>query len=81
MCAGAILNARIPRVVYGASDPKAGAVNSVCRLYQMPFNHHPQVEQGVLEEECALLLTEFFSKLRIQLRTRPRWRPGGPSQQ
>lgn len=75
MCAGAILNARIPRVVYGASDRKAGAVRSVCGLFDMAFNHHPAVEAGVLEEECAELLREFFRDLRVQLRSRPRWRP------
>ena len=75
MCAGAILNARIPRVVYGASDSKCGAVRSVCGLFDMGFNHHPQVITGVLEEECAALLTEFFQKLRVELRTRPKWKP------
>ena len=75
MCAGAILNARIPRVVYGARDAKCGAVRSVCSLFSMEFNHHPQVEQGVLEQPCAALLTEFFQKLRVELRTRPKWRP------
>ena len=47
MCAGAIVNARIPRVVYGAADRKCGAVDSVCSLFSMAFNHHPQVESGV----------------------------------
>ena len=75
MCAGAILNARIPRVVYGASDSKCGAVRSVCGLFDKAFNHHPQVITGVLEEECAALLTEFFQKLRVELRTRPKWKP------
>lgn len=75
MCAGAILNARIPRVVYGARDAKCGAVRSVCNLFSMDFNHHPQVEQGILEQPCAALLTDFFQKLRIELRTRPKWRP------
>ena len=75
MCAGAILNARIPRVVFGASDGKYGAVRSVCSLFSMDFNHHPQVEKGVMEEECAALLTEFFKNLRLELETRPRWRP------
>ena len=77
MCAGAILNARIPRVVYGASDDKCGAVRSVCGLFDMKFNHHPKVECGILEEECAALLKEFFAKLRIELRTRPKWKPKG----
>ena len=75
MCAGAILNARIPRVVYGASDDKCGAVRSVCSLFDMKFNHHPKVEYGIREEECAALLTEFFQKLRIELRSRPKWKP------
>ena len=75
MCAGAIVNARIPRVVYGASDGKCGAVHSVCALFDMKFNHHPAVEAGVLEEECGALLTEFFRKLRLELRGRPKWKP------
>ena len=75
MCAGAIVNARIPRVVYGASDEKCGAVRSVCSLFDMRFNHHPAVESGVLEAECARLLTDFFQKLRVELRTRPKWKP------
>ena len=75
MCAGAILNARIPRVVYGASDKKCGAVRSVCALFDMNFNHHPEVECGVREAECGELLTEFFQKLRVELRTRPTWKP------
>ena len=75
MCAGAIVNARIPRVVYGASDAKCGAVRSVCSLFDMAFNHHPKVECGILEPECAQLLTEFFQKLRIELRSRPKWKP------
>ena len=74
MCAGAIVNARIPRVVYGAADSKSGACGSVCDLFQMNFNHHPEVTTGVREEECAQLLTEFFQDLRVQLRSRPRWR-------
>ena len=73
MCAGAIINARIPRVVFGASDQKFGAVRSVCSLFSMKFNHHPEVEAGVREEEAAALMTEFFQKLRIELRSRPKW--------
>ena len=75
MCAGAILNARIPRVVFGASDKKYGAVGSVCSLFSMDFNHHPQVERGIAAEECAALLKEFFQNLRVELKTRPKWRP------
>ena len=76
MCAGAILNARIPRVVYGASDSKFGACRSVCRLFDMGFNHHPKVEAGVREEEAAALMQEFFKNLRLELRSRPKWKPG-----
>jgi tRNA(adenine34) deaminase len=74
MCAGAIINARIPRVVYGASDKKCGACGSVCNLFSMEFNHHPAVEKGICEEECAALLQEFFQNLRLELKTRPRWK-------
>ncbi|PXV70116.1 tRNA-adenosine deaminase [Halanaerobium congolense] len=65
MCAGAILQSRIKRLVYGASDPKAGAVRS---LYQLlddnRFNHQVEVEPGVLEKESAQLLKDFFRELR-----------------
>ncbi len=74
MCAGAIVNARIPRVVFGASDAKCGACGSVCDIFSMDFNHHPQVESGVREEESSKLLSEFFKDLRVQLRTRPKWK-------
>ena len=73
MCAGAIVNARIPRVVYGAKDSKCGACGSVCDLFSMEFNHHPTVQTGVLEQESSALLTEFFKDLRVQLRSRPKW--------
>ena len=75
MCAGAILNARIRRVVYGASDSKFGAVRSVCSLFDMRFNHHPEVEAGIREEEAAALMMEFFQNLRVELRSRPKWKP------
>ena len=74
MCAGAIVNARIPRVVFGASDTKCGACGSVCDIFSMDFNHHPQVEKGIREEESSALLSEFFKDLRVQLRTRPKWK-------
>ena len=74
MCAGAIINARIPRVVFGASDAKCGACGSVCDLFSMDFNHHPEVTKGVLEEESAALLSDFFQNLRVQLRSRPKWK-------
>lgn len=72
MCAGAIVNARIPRVVYGASDEKCGATGSVCDLFSMNFNHHPETKAGVLEEESKALLKEFFKRLRQQ--DRPKWK-------
>ncbi len=75
MCAGAIVNARIPRVVYGAKDAKNGACGSVCDLFSMEFNHHPSVTAGVREDECASLLSAFFEKLRLTLRSRPKWKP------
>lgn len=74
MCAGAIINARIPRVVYGASDTKAGSCGSVCNLFAMAYNHHPQVESGLMEEECSAELKEFFKNLRLTLPNRKRWR-------
>ena len=64
MCAGAIINARIPRVVYGGKDVRFGACGSVTDLFAMPFNHKPQVETGLLEDECLALLQEFFQRLR-----------------
>ena len=74
MCAGAIINARIPRVVVGAKDEKCGACGSVCDLFSMAFNHHPQVEYGLLEAESQQLLTDFFKDLRQQLKDRPKWK-------
>ena len=73
MCAGSIINARIPRVVFGARDEKYGACGSVCDLFSMEFNHHPQVIKGIGEAEASALLTEFFQQLRLTLRTRPKW--------
>ena len=74
MCAGAIINARIPRVVFGASDEKYGACGSVCDLFSMDFNHRPAVEKGVMQEEAAALMQEFFRNLRMELRSRPKWK-------
>ena len=74
MCAGAIINARIPRVVWGTNDAKCGACGSVCDLFSMEFNHHPEVVRGIREEECAQLLSDFFQKLRVELRSRPKWK-------
>lgn len=64
MCAGAILNARIRKVTFGAYDPKNGALQSVMQMYNYPFTHKPAVEGGVLANECAEVLSDFFKKLR-----------------
>jgi tRNA(adenine34) deaminase len=66
MCAGAIVLARVPRVVYGTADPKAGAAGSVLDVLAEPrFNHRPLVASGVLRAECAALLVEFFAARRV----------------
>jgi tRNA(adenine34) deaminase len=65
MCAGAIVLARLPRVVFGASDPKAGAAGSVLNVLEEPrLNHRPQVESGLLAEDCAEILRAFFAPRR-----------------
>lgn len=74
MCAGGILNARIDRVVYGAKDPKAGSLDSVISLYQLPYNWKPQVTGGVLEEDCANLLRRFFAQLRQCRKLSGKWK-------
>lgn len=75
MCAGAAINARIPRVVYGASDEKAGSCGTLTDLFLLPYNHRPEVTSGVLEEESRALLQEFFRKLRITPRVKVWNRP------
>ena len=65
MCAGAIVQARIPKVVVGAMNQKAGCAGSVLNLFQIPaFNHQVEFEHGVLEEECSAILSDFFRELR-----------------
>ncbi len=64
MCAGAIINSRIERVVFGASDAKAGSFGSLIDLSKVAYNHSPQLTGGVLAEECAVLLRDFFRALR-----------------
>ena len=67
MCAGAIVQARIPRVVIGAMNAKAGCAGSVVNLLENPdFNHQFDITKGVLEDECSRLLSDFFSDLRRQ---------------
>jgi tRNA(adenine34) deaminase len=70
MCAGAMVSARLPRLVYGADDPKAGAVGSVVELLRDPrFNHRVAVTRGVLAEEAQALLERFFAGLRESVST------------
>lgn len=64
MCAGAIINARIHRLVQGASNPKAGSCGSVVNLFSLPYNHHPELVSGVMADECSGLLKDFFKELR-----------------
>lgn len=64
MCAGAIVNARIPALYYGAKDDKAGCCGSVLNLFEERFNHHPRIYGGLLEEQCTDLLQQFFQNLR-----------------
>ena len=64
MCSGAIINSRLKRVVYGARDPKAGCCGSLTDLFALPFNHHPVIESGLLEDEAQALLQDFFVMLR-----------------
>ena len=66
MCAGAVINSRTERLIYGASDPKAGSCGSVTDLFSYPYNHIPPIEGGVLAEECSRLLTDFFRQLRMR---------------
>ena len=73
MCAGAIVNARIPRVVFGAPDPKNGCCGSVVNLFSLPLNHRPELTGGVLDAECAAQLSDFFSQLRLQRPRRRHW--------
>ena len=66
MCAGAIVQARIPETVIGCMNPKAGCAGSILNILEMPeFNHQVSVSRGILEEECSDLLKEFFTKLRL----------------
>lgn len=66
MCAGAIVQSRIPRLVYGASDPKAGCAGTLMNLLDdHRFNHQAEVIFGVLQQECSGLLTDFFKQLRM----------------
>ncbi|MGH7765869.1 MAG: tRNA adenosine(34) deaminase TadA [Candidatus Binatia bacterium] len=78
MCVGAILQARIARLVFGCLDPKAGAVESLYRLCQdSRLNHTLPVTRGVIESECGAILSEFFAELRERKLSAPSFHPGG----
>jgi tRNA(adenine34) deaminase len=64
MCAGAIVHARLDQVIYGTRDPKGGAVHSVEELFSLPYNWTPEVYEGLMQEECAQILKDFFRELR-----------------
>jgi len=64
MCAGAIINARIKTVIFGASDPKAGSCGTIINLFSLPYNHQPEIIPGVLGESCGMVLRSFFQELR-----------------
>ena len=69
MCAGAIVQARIPTVVIGCMNPKAGCAGSILNILQVPqFNHQVEIINGVFEKECSSMLTEFFRELRIKIK-------------
>lgn len=69
MCAGAMINSRVERVVFGAYDAKAGSCGSVIDLFELPYNHKPELVGGVLEKQCADILSDFFKKLRQTKKT------------
>ncbi len=64
MCCGAIINSRIERVVFGAFDKKSGSAESVVNMFELPFNHKPEIVSGVEEKKCAKILKDFFAELR-----------------
>ena len=69
MCSGAIIQARIPRVVMGCRNPKAGCAGSILNLLKVPeFNHQAEITEGILEEECSMMLKNFFKDLRKRLK-------------
>lgn len=75
MCSGAIVQARIPEVVIGCMNPKAGCAGSILNVLQMPeFNHQVQIVKGVMEEECSRMLTHFFKELRVRVKEERRLR-------
>ncbi len=66
MCAGAIINSRIKKVTFGASDLKAGSCGTLTNLFEIPYNHKPEIESGFMKEECSEILSSFFKELRLR---------------
>ena len=66
MCAGAIINSRLKRVVFGSYDYKAGSCGSVVNLFELPYNHKPECIGGVLADDCSKMLSDFFKELRAK---------------
>lgn len=64
MCCGAIINSRIDDVIFGAYDVKSGSAVSVQKMFELPYNYHPEVTGGMMENECSEILSEFFKQLR-----------------
>ena len=64
MCSGAIVNARIPQIYFGAYDPKNGCCGSVANIMELPLAFHPKYEGGIMESDCSKILSDFFKKLR-----------------
>ena len=79
MCAGAIINSRIKTVYYGAPDPKAGSCGTLVNLFELPYNHKPAVVSGVMEEECAAVLRDFFRTLRQRRKEERKLRAAQPA--
>ncbi len=71
MCAGAIINSRIKRVVFGAYDLKAGSFGSLVNLADYPYNHKPEIVGGIMATECAELISDFFKELRVKKKKQP----------
>lgn len=66
MCAGAIINSRIKKVTFGASDKKAGSCGTLINLFDVDYNHKPEIESGFMEEKCSEMLSSFFKELRLR---------------
>lgn len=64
MCCGAVINSRIERLYFGAFDEKAGSVYSVQEMFRFPYNHKPEIYAGIMEDECSVILSDFFRELR-----------------